>query len=266
MFFGKLCEILDFAAQDKGAGFACSRSFIQKNFKMMKKFAASAAFLFLLSLPVFAQTICEGFLPFEQGVFFEQTHYDAKGKVTSVSNAIVDEINPIDGGYSARITYDLVDGKGKELGAGQYDIHCEDGVFKMDLNSMMDPSMTESFQNMEMTLSGEGVQFPSELSEGQELPNGDTQIEIATNGMSIMKFTFTTSGRKVEARESVTTPAGTFECFRIRETMEYQAMFLKRSYTMVGWYSKKVGLVKQETYDHKDKLSSTMELTNWGRK
>ena len=38
------------------------------------------------------------------------------------------------------------------------------------------------------------------------------------------------------------------------------------SYTMVGWYAKTVGLVKQETYDQKGKLSSTMELTKWGRK
>lgn len=231
----------------------------------MKKFCTSLFFGLFLSAFSFAQSNCDGFLPFEKGLKFEQTHYDAKGKVTTVADAMIEDIQPIEGGYEARVAMSQVDGKGKEAGSGSYNIQCIDGVLKMDLNSLMNPAMTEAYQSMEMTITGDGLQFPPSLSVGQELPAGATTIEVASNGLTVVTMSFESKDRKVETKEKITTAAGSFDCYKIRETITYQAMFLTRSYTTVGWYAKGVGLVKQETYDQKEKLSSWMELTRWGK-
>jgi hypothetical protein len=221
--------------------------------------------LVLAAVFSYAQTDCEGYLPFEEGLTFEHTHYDAKGKVTSVNSATFMEIKAVDAGFRGTVAYSMSDGKKKESGEGSYAIECIGGVLKMDLSSMMNPAMTEAYQSMEMTMSGDGLQFPSSLSVGELLPDGLTRIDVASSGVSIVTLTFESKNRKVEAREKITTPAGTYDCFRIREEITYNAMFLNRSYAIVGWYAKGVGLVKQETYDAKGALSSWMELTKWGR-
>jgi hypothetical protein len=212
-----------------------------------------------------AQTDCEGYLPFKEGLTFEHTHYDAKGKVTSVNSATFVEIKAADAGFRGTVAYRMSDGKKKESGEGSYVIECIGGVLKMDLSSMMNPAMTEAYQSMEMTMSGDGLQFPSSLEVGDVLPDGQTRIDVASNGVSIVTLAFESKNRKVEAREEISTPAGTYDCFRIREEITYNAMFLNRSYAIVGWYAKGIGLVKQETYDAKGVMSSWMELTKWGR-
>lgn len=230
----------------------------------MKTTFFSLLLLVLAAVFSYAQTDCEGYLPFEEGITFEHTHYDAKGKVTSVTSATFVEIQEIDGGMKGTVAYSMSDGKKKESGEGSYAIECTAGVLKMDLSSMMNPAMTEAYQNMEMTMSGDGLQFPSSLSVGESLPDGLTRMDVASNGVSIVTLTFESKNRKVEAREKITTSAGTYDCFRIREEITYNAMFLNRSYAIVGWYAKGIGLVKQETYDAKGALSSWMELTKWG--
>lgn len=221
--------------------------------------------LVLAALFSHAQIDCEGYLPFEEGLVFEQTHYDAKGKITSVTSATFKEIQEVDGGFRGTVAYTMSDGKKKDMGEGDYLIECFEGVLKMDLSSMMNPAMTEAYQNMEMTMSGDGLNFPRQLEVGEVLPDGMTRMEVASNGVSIVTLTFESKNRTVEAREKVATPAGTFDCFRIREEIAYNAMFLKRTFSIVGWYAKGVGLVKQETYDAKGGLSSWMELTKWAR-
>jgi len=231
----------------------------------MKKILAFGVFSVAFSLFSYSQNTCEGYFPFEEGVFFQQTHYDAKGKVTTVSTSTIDLIEAVDKGFKAQVRNSLVDDKGKVVSVGNYNVECLDGVIRMDVNSMLNPSMTEAYQSMEMTLSGDGFQIPGNLSVGQELPKGNTSIDVTSKGMPIMTMKFDVLDRKVEAKETIATPIGKYDCFRIRETVNYQAMFLTRSFTNVSWYSKKVGMVRQETYDQKGKLSSWMELTGWGR-
>ena len=215
--------------------------------------------------PLFSQTLCEGFLPFEQGISFEQTYYDVRGKVSSISVSYVEGILPAEKGSKALILQRLIDEKGKEIDRGQYEIFCREGNFYLHVNDLLNPGMLDAYQSMDMAFSGEGLQFPAELSIGQELPKGVTILEVASNGVPVITLTYTVKDRKVEDLEQITTPSGTFDCFRIRETIDYQTMLLTRTFTTVSWYARGVGMVKQETYDQKGKLSGWMELTKTGR-
>ena len=106
------------------------------------------------------------------------------------------------------------------------------------------------------TVTGECRGIPAELSVGMELP--DYEIEI--------KVMFITSkmgcrDRKVIGRESVTTPAGTFDCYVVEETMTAKAMMVNEKTRQVSWYARGIGLVKQQTFDKK-KLTGTTILTS----
>ena len=129
---------------------------------------------------------------------------------------------------------------------------------RQSLNAMGDgddaenqAAMNEILDNT--TVSGECRGIPADIYEGMELP--DYSIEI--------KIMFITSkmgckDRKVIGRESVTTPAGTFDCYVVEETMTAKAMMVNER--QVSWYARGVGLVKQQTFDKK-KLTGTTLLT-----
>jgi hypothetical protein len=66
--------------------------------------------------------------------------------------------------------------------------------------------------------------------------------------------------RKVEKKESITTSAGTFECFKIVSESEMKMMVKKTSKTAV-WFAKGVGMVKMESYNKKNEVEASMLLT-----
>ena len=105
------------------------------------------------------------------------------------------------------------------------------------------------------TVTGECRGIPAELSVGMELP--DYEIEI--------KVMFITSkmgcrDRKVIGRESVTTTAGTFDCYVVEEELSVKAMMMNEKSSQKSWYARGVGLVRQESRTRK-KLTGTSVLT-----
>lgn len=66
--------------------------------------------------------------------------------------------------------------------------------------------------------------------------------------------------RKVEGTESVTTPAGTFNCFKLSQSVEMKMMF-SVSAKSIEFYSKEFGMVRSESYDSKGKLTGYTVLS-----
>ena len=134
------------------------------------------------------------------------------------------------------------------------------GEVIMDMAALMEEAMQMGMeQSLDAMGSGKDAESQAamkELSVGMELP--DYEIEI--------KVMFITSkmgctDRKVIGRESVTTPAGTFDCFVVEETMTAKAMMVKEKTRQVSWYARGIGLVRQQTWDKK-KLTGTTVLTS----
>jgi hypothetical protein len=68
------------------------------------------------------------------------------------------------------------------------------------------------------------------------------------------------SNRKVLGNETVTVPAGTFNCYKITYDVETKLMF-KINTNVVEYINKGVGNVKTETYDKKGKMLSATVLS-----
>jgi hypothetical protein len=79
--------------------------------------------------------------------------------------------------------------------------------------------------------------------------------------MAIMNMTINVSNRKVEAVENLTTPAGTFECYKISFDVATKMMINVKS-KGVEWFAKGIGMVKNETYDSNGKLLGSNVLTS----
>ena len=228
----------------------------------MKKASLVFVTLFVFN-QVFAQDCSQSFYAMKEGTKIMMTNFSDKGKATSTNESLIKSIKADGANYEATIEATVKNDKGKTLAEGKtFTVKCENGTIKMDISSMMMADFAVQMKSMEVSISGNGIEIPATLTEGLTLSDGSTEMKMGSNGMTFMTMKFDVKNRKVEKIESITTPAGTFDCFKITYDMEAKIMF-KRSVKVVQWFAKGVGLVKSETYNQKGELEGYTELTKF---
>ncbi len=206
-------------------------------------------------------SFCEdGYMAFKEGFLVEMSSYDKKGKLTNTVTSKVISLGQTEDGYKAQIEAVVKDQKGKAHIENAYSVTCQGDVLSMDMSARMDPRTLASFSNMEVEISGEPLQIPNSLTPGQTLPDGTMTMKAKAGGISMMSMTMNIRDRKVGDRESITTPAGTFDCIQISEETEVKSIF-KINFRTTSWYAKGIGVVKQESYDKKGNVESSTMLT-----
>lgn len=220
----------------------------------MKKQILFYALTMLLSTCGWSQS-CSDFYPFTEGTSFQITSYSKKGKVAAVSDYSVSNAT----GNTATITTQLKDNKGEILSDGSFDITCNNNGIEMDVKSLLSPELFEQFKDFKTDISGTNIVIPNDLSVGQELPDANMHMEVDMGGIN-MNMDVSLTNRKVVSTESVTTPAGTFDCFVISYTSNIK-MGMNRKGTAKQWFAKGIGMVKQEDYNKKGKVTSSSLLT-----
>ena len=229
----------------------------------MKKASLVFATLFSLIQFSFAQDCSQSFYAMKEGTKIVMTNFNDKGKVTSTNETLIKSIKADGSNFDATVEATMKNDKGKVLSEGKsYNVKCENGTIKLDISSMMMSDFASQMKNMEVTISGSGIDIPPTLTEGMTLSDGTTEMKMGTNGMTFMNWKFDIKNRKVEKKESITTPAGTFLCYKITYDMDVKVM-VKRSMKTVQWLAPGVGIVKSESYNQKGELESYMELTKF---
>ncbi len=195
-----------------------------------------------------------GFCPITEGMTLEYQNYDAEGRkagmyvlhVTAVSGTITD----------GTVSYD------------QY-FYDENGqpLFSVDNNVPMEvtvggPEGTVSRLNevgkllkvQDVMSKGDASNIPVELQAGTTIPDGKIKVQVGKITAHI-----STTGRQVTEQKSITVPAGTFDCFLIKEEQATKSFGTKVE-NVETWYAKGIGCVKQAVYDRKGRLDHTQEL------
>lgn len=192
---------------------------------------------------------CDTYFPTKNNAFFETTHYNAKNdKVESRVETRIVEQNSSDGIFRAKATATFYDAKGKSGGSSEYDLSCNNGEFHMDMRSFLSPQQVQGMENMEMTVNGTDMVFPANPSVGQSLPDASVTLTGAMNGMTIMNLSVEITNRKVVAKETMTTPAGSYDCIVIEEDANRKVMGMNIATHSKSWYSIGAGMIKNESY------------------
>jgi len=220
-------------------------------------------FLSLLALAsttsLVAQDVCSVYYPLDQGTTFQITSYDKGDKAAAIINYTVNDA----GNDWALLSYDLQDAKGKSVATSEYEIRCENDGVAIDFKSLGAPGLMEQYEDMEVEFTGTNLYIPNNLSAGQELPDSNMLMTINMSPIK-MKMTMDITNRKVFGNETVTTPAGTFDCVVLTYDFESK-MGIKVTGSAKQWLAKGVGLVKQEDYNKKGKRTSWSELTAFNK-
>ncbi|MEM9077523.1 MAG: hypothetical protein AAGC43_10805 [Bacteroidota bacterium] len=217
--------------------------------------------LFAFVSITYSQSDCSQYYPLTEGAKFQYTMYDKKGKMEGTSDYSVSEVNASGGATNATMYIALKDKKGKETFATNYKFSCKGDKVVIDYHSLIPGEMFKAYEGMEVNITGTDLELPNNLKVGQELADANVAIKIDMGGMS-MDMTVNQVNRKVEKKESVTTPAGTFECLVLYSDTESKMMMANQSFPSRVWLSEGVGMIKQETWNKNGKLLSSMVLTS----
>ncbi|MBN1115581.1 MAG: hypothetical protein JXA77_00125 [Bacteroidales bacterium] len=205
---------------------------------------------------------CEVFLPGKVGTVLEHTHYNKKDKITGKATQTLQDIQTSDGVTSYLMKQVLTDEKGENPMENEYQFKCKDGVFILDMEMYFSQETMQAYEGMDIKVTADEIDLPSTNAQpGQKLKDGTVTMQISAGPMP-MTMKVHVVDRKVLAVEKLTTPAGTFDCVKITETVNGEFGFIKTSTSAITWYSLGVGTIRSETYDKSGKLDSYMELTS----
>jgi len=213
--------------------------------------------LYFISFTSVSQDACKTYYPLEEGVKFEMTTYNKKGKKEGVVNYKVTDID----NDTATIETIIYDEKGKEIITSNYQILCEGDKISIDFKSMISPEMFKQYKDMDMDITGNNIELPNDLQIGQTLKDARMNMAINMGGIT-MNMSVDMLNRKVNNKESITTSAGTFECYALSYDSEIKMGF-KMKFIIKEWIAEGVGVVKSETYNKKGKLMGYSELTKF---
>ena len=189
--------------------------------------------LFLVSSTALSQN-CSKYYPMEEGTSFQYTMTNKKGKTEGITDYSITNVENTGGVTTASMNMKFTDEKGKEIFVSDYKLSCTGDVVKIDYNSLVPAQMMKQYTDMGVEMTG-------------------MNMNIKVDQLN----------RIVEKKESVTTPAGTYECYVITQDNVSETMGVKQTMQSKLWLAEGVGMVKQETYNKKGDLMSKSELTSF---
>ncbi len=214
---------------------------------------------------------CSKMVFFQQGAEVEATSYNESGEATTKQYTKILSVTEAGGLTTAIVEGATMEANGEKKKTVTYEYKCDGNKIYFDIASMF---RTDS-KNQDATFKSSMIEYPINLTDGETLPDatGDMTSERAGKKME-MKYHY--RNRKVEGKEEVTTAAGTFNCFKISNSVEVEMdipgmdektkeMMRKMQgdmkTTTTTWYAPNFGIVKMEMYMN-GKLQSRNEVTS----
>lgn len=199
---------------------------------------------------------CLDYYPTDAGENFTVKTYNKKDKLENYAKYTVKDAS------DNKVTYyaEYYDDDDEQLYDVTFDILCENGKVKVDMQSMMSMDMLQKMQSegMEMEIESDYVEFPiNELAAGKELPDANMSIKVKMEGMgTMMTMKSHVYDRKVEGMEEVEIEDQSFNCYKITATTDVDMGIMKNTSSTATFMSKEAGYVKSETYNKRGKLQS----------
>ncbi len=224
------------------------------------------------SKPVTANSLaldCAKMKMFKKGAIIEAKSYEADGTVTNTQQTTIQDVKEEGGMTVAYVQATDTDLESNKPFTVNYLYKCDGKTVYMDIGSL--------FRGMEegASVAATYVEYPIAITENQALPSLTNVITIDRNGKKVtMNYTY--ENRKVGAKTSLTTPAGTWDAYPVSADIKVemdipgmdenakkmmQAMQEKNKASTTTWFVPSVGIVKMEFYQG-GKLLSSNQITS----
>ena len=213
-------------------------------------------FIIVLSVVMTAGVSAQNmFFPSKEGIVLLYANLDAKGKVDSYTRQTISKVEGSGNNLSVTYLGQVLDKNRKPANELEipFTVTIDNGVVEWDMKMFAAPG-TEGLIEIE----GDKLRIPPTLSPGDKLD--DAKFTMTLNMGIKIRTEISLTDQQCLAIEDITVPAGTFKCYKVTQTSAATVMRRTTTTKTVSWYAPNIGTVKSETYDAKDKLSSSIEL------
>lgn len=245
--------------------------YLNKSLDMKKYFALAVAAL--VSCLLYGQNQ-EPFFPSAAGIVLEYENTDGNGKTVSVTVDSIVEFSGNFGSGRAVVLSSVTSLSDTVRVRSKVPYIFDRNEVIMDMAGLMREAMQEGMaQAMAQTeegedsegmaemrevleqvkVSGECRGIPSDLSVGMKLPDYAVEIKVM-----FINTKMSCRDRLVTGRETITTPAGTFDCYVVEENMSVKSMMVSEKSLQKSWYARGIGVVRQETWEKKKLVETTV--------
>ncbi|WP_428657385.1 hypothetical protein [Runella sp.] len=231
---------------------------------MMKKYALISLLLItvVISTRIQAQK-CLG-ISVKSGMGYEMATYNGKDKLTGKILYNIKEVNTENGATVMSIEMQSFDAKDKLQTTNAYKCSCKGNELMVDMTSMLAGQENPLFKDAQMTFSSTDLIYSDSYTVGAALKDASLKGQGTMGGGMNLTYEMLMSNRKVAGQETITTPAGTFNAFKITSDMKVSTktiMNISFDFQAVSFRAPNVLWdVRSETY-RKDKLMAYSILT-----
>lgn len=198
-----------------------------------------------------------GYCPITKGMVLEYVNYDSDGakmssyimKVSAVEGTLTDGTVTFDQYFYDEDGSPLFDDNG-----GNLPMEVTVGGPEGTVSRMSDVGKVMKVQDI--MSKGDASSVPAGMKVGTAIPDGTIKVRIGK-----ISATIVTQNRQVVQQKDITVPAGTFDCFLIKEEQVTRTVGSKAE-RIETWYAAGIGCIKQAVYDRKGRLDHTQELVS----
>lgn len=231
---------------------------------------ATALIIACLALSTSYAQDCANFLFLRKDQTIEMTIYDKKGEPNGRQVYQVKEVSTTGGNTTGTINSELFDKKGNSKAKASSSVQCTGGDMRIDMKLLLPPQESQQFGgSAEVNAQNSFLSYPNNMKVGDMLPDGYLSIDMShptppPGGATPpgpgapppppgfgKSMTMVINNRKVEGQESITTAAGTWNCFRItyksRISVKTGPFGIPVNVESTEWYAPGFGIVKTQS-------------------
>lgn len=176
--------------------------------------------------------------------------YNKKGEENGKQVYAVSDVKNGGSATTAILHSEMFDKKGKSIARGKGAIQCKGGVMMVDMKLTLPAAQQEQFASADATADNLYMEYPANMKVGEQLKDATMNLEIDNKGMK-QSVNVVVNERKVAGQESITTTAGTWECFQIsyksRITIKTMGIGIPVNVEGTEWFAPGFGVVKTQS-------------------
>ena len=176
------------------------------------------------------------------------TMYSKKGDPAGKSIYVISDVQNSGAVTTGTINSEIFDKKGKSIAKAMNTVKCTGGIMQMDMKMMIPQQQMEQFKNTEIKAESNYLEFPANLKEGDQLKDASLTM-TGQNGPMTYTLNLNTTDRKVQGKETITTSAGTWDCFKITSKSKMNMKMginVPMNFETTEWFAPGFGVVKTE--------------------
>jgi hypothetical protein len=203
---------------------------------------------------------CSNYYFLQNNKTIEMTISNNKGNESGKMTYVVSESKKNGSSITATINSEFVDTKGKTITKATNNVKCENGVMQMNMKTFIPPAQMEQMKTGEAKATDVYLEYPAKMNVGDQLKDGQFNMDYESTSGLDCSIDISITERKVEGKETVTTPAGTWECFKISAKNKIDSKIsnigIPITMSVIEWFAPGFGIVKTESKTGKTEITS----------